>query len=83
MTMKFIAATGIVLLLAAAANAGGMPPEAEIDANGVPVGVVEPVEAVTTVVANDVPINESAPLVETRLATAALEAPPAAGKDHR
>ncbi len=46
MNMKIIAALGAVVFLAAEANAGGMPPEFEIDANGLPLDTFEPAAAV-------------------------------------
>jgi hypothetical protein len=95
MSMKFIGAMAGVIFLVAEASAGGMPPETDIDANGVPVGVVEPaaaiiepdstisapMETVMTAAADKIPAETSASPAATQHAPAAPGAP-ITGKDH-
>ena len=85
------------LFVAAQANAGGMPPDYEIDANGVPLDGIEPVAAVagpldalaeptatlTTAAMDDPQFAASAMPIETSSAITIVTRPLDLAKDHR
>ena len=91
------ATLGAALFVAAQANAGGMPPDYEIDANGDPLDGIEPVAAVTgpmvpldeptatltTAAMDDLQFAASAMPIEISSAIAIVTGPLDPAKDHR